>query len=829
MFDNFLAKDPRRLLRRIDPDRFYPVYADGSTLVEDAPTAGKLFVRLEAGENSIMWGSFQTRITGTDFAQIARSLYGARIILATEEEMEFGEKRAQLTAFAADPGTVSAREEFRGTGGSLFFLRHQDLVAGSDRVRIEVRDQDSGIVLQANELSPGTDYDIDPIQGRLVLSVPVPSTADNSQLVQAGSLSGNPVFVVVRYEYSPSFDDPSNLTYGGRGEVWLTDWFKLGASGLKQNEDGRDLNLIAGDATLRYGEGTYLRAELASSEGTGGEELASLDGGFSFSTIPVGTPADEEALAARIEGAIDLEDMLGGGWEGGQAVFYVERREKGFSAPGQLTEDDTNRGGLAATLPLGETTKVALKVDGEEIDARSSSITASGDVTEQITDRLAVSIGTRYERDETETVDTTAGDTNARGDVGVRLTYQGGEEWEVFAFGQGSVLTEGDAERNARFGLGGRVALTDKITLDGQLSGGSSGVGGRAGLEYAVDEKSTTYVSYELAPRDTGSGSGLLANQATFTSATGRLVVGNRTRYSDTFSVYGEQRYDTGCENAETHTYGDDRKPLNGFSFGASFETGTIEDDVAGRLDRTGFAMSAGYETDGLRWTSALEARFEEREGEDNRVWLVRNNLVAELNPDWSLVSKLDFAVGDGSDSSLFAGGFTEASLGFGYRPVLDGRLNALLKYTYFRDEPTTGQVSPSGVSSAYEQRSHILSVDAVYALHPRFSIGGKYGLRFSELREARGEGEFFSSATHLGVVRTDWEMLRRWSLVAEGRILTIDAAEDRRIGSLVAVYRRLGENFRLGAGYNFSDFSDDLTNQDYTSNGWFINATGKF
>lgn len=39
LFSNFNAKDPRYLLRRLDPDRYYPVYGDDSTTVEDAPHA----------------------------------------------------------------------------------------------------------------------------------------------------------------------------------------------------------------------------------------------------------------------------------------------------------------------------------------------------------------------------------------------------------------------------------------------------------------------------------------------------------------------------------------------------------------------------------------------------------------------------------------------------------------------------------------------------------------------------------------------------------------------------------------------------------------------
>jgi len=60
LFSNFASKDPQDLLRRIDPNRYYPVYGDDSTTVQDAPTSGKFYVRLDKAESSVLWGNFQT-------------------------------------------------------------------------------------------------------------------------------------------------------------------------------------------------------------------------------------------------------------------------------------------------------------------------------------------------------------------------------------------------------------------------------------------------------------------------------------------------------------------------------------------------------------------------------------------------------------------------------------------------------------------------------------------------------------------------------------------------------------------------------------------------
>jgi hypothetical protein len=37
-------------------------------------------------------------------------------------------------------------------------------------------------------------------------------------------------------------------------------------------------------------------------------------------------------------------------------------------------------------------------------------------------------------------------------------------------------------------------------------------------------------------------------------------------------------------------------------------------------------------------------------------------------------------------------------------------------------------------------------------------------------------------------------------------------------------VYRYIGKNMKAGAGYNFTDFSDDLTDLSYDHRGVFVN-----
>src|SRR5262249_48956515 len=198
LFTNFLDKSPESLFRRMDPDYHYPTFGDDGTVEEAAPTNGKFFVRLQKDENQALWGNFKVGYVDNELALVERGLYGANLHFQSPATTSFGERRLVLDGFAADPGTMPSREEFRGTGGSLYFLHHQDLLVGSERVRIEIRDKDSGIVTGVVQLRP-EDYDIDYLQGRIMLATPVDATVSDKLLVRSEGLSGDESWLVVQY------------------------------------------------------------------------------------------------------------------------------------------------------------------------------------------------------------------------------------------------------------------------------------------------------------------------------------------------------------------------------------------------------------------------------------------------------------------------------------------------------------------------------------------------------------------------------------------------------------------------------------------------------
>jgi hypothetical protein len=220
--------------------------------------------------------------------------------------------------------------------------------------------------------------------------------------------------------------------------------------------------------------------------------------------------------------------------------------------------------------------------------------------------------------------------------------------------------------------------------------------------------------------------------------------------------------------------------------------------------------------------TEELDATRTER-----TTWLFRNNVRFTLTPDWRVIGKLNHSVSDSSLGAFFDGGYTEAVIGLAYRPVGHDRLSVLSKYTYFYNVPASDQVVSRSTAAEFIQKSHISALDLTYDLSAAWSIGGKYAYRMGQVSLDRAQPEFFDNAAQLVVLRADWRFRRGWESVTELRMLDLPRVDQRRSGALAAVYRYIGGNLKVGGGYNFTDFSDDLTDLSYRHQGAFVNIIG--
>ena len=828
IFSNFMDKSPEALFRRIDPDHHMPTYGDDGTVAEDAPTLGKFYLRLQKERNYGLWGNFKIGYLDNALAHVDRGLYGANLHYQTREATSFGEQRFMADGFAAEPGTIAGRDEFRGTSGSLYFLRLQDVLEGSERVRIEIRDKDSGLVLSVKNLTPSVDYDIDYLQGRLLLSKPLPATADDGMEVHSDSLSGHAVFLVVRYEFTPDLNDMDKLATGGRAHYWFNDYLKLGLTAADQRDAGGESKLHAADVTIRKSSESWIKLEAGRSEGSGMLTTISRDGGYAFATPEI--PDGSKALGYRLDAGIGLKDFFPKGR--GRVTFYLQDLEAGYSAPGLAADRDLTQYGGTATFPLSDRLDASLKADRTEQRRGLTTTAGELDLAYRLGEHWKLSSGLRYDsrEDDSEVVPATQ-EEGDRTDLLARLLYESRARWSSYLFVQQSLQTNKNREENGRIGVGGSYRVTDRFNVTGEVSEGDLGEGGRLGTEYLYSDRTTLYLNYALENERTDNG--LRARK-------GNMASGFRTRFSDSASIYLEERYTHGdVPTGLMHSTGVRLAPSDRLNLGANLDFGTLKDFRTGaELERKAVGASVGYGFEKLKIASAVEYRQDDAEQPDagssrRTTWLLKNNFKYQLSPDWRLIGKFNYSRSESSLGQSFDGNYTEAVMGYAYRPVRFDRLNALLKYTYFYNAPapeqSAGLYSAAGTAAAGPiQRSHIWAADATYDLTQRWTVGGKYAYRQGEVSPDRDAKQFFNSRAHLLVARADWHFLHGWDALIEGRRLDLPDARERRHGALLGLYRQLGNHAKVGVGYNFSDFSDDLTDLDYRHQGVFINIVGK-
>jgi len=126
--------------------------------------------------------------------------------------------------------------------------------------------------------------------------------------------------------------------------------------------------------------------------------------------------------------------------------------------------------------------------------------------------------------------------------------------------------------------------LTDRFNVTGEVSEGDLGPGGKLGTEYLYSDRTTLYSNYSLENNER-TDNGLLARR-------GKMASGFRTRYSDSASVYAEERYTHGDgPTGLMHSAGVKLVVFDRVNFGAKLDLGTLVDRVtAAELERTAVA-----------------------------------------------------------------------------------------------------------------------------------------------------------------------------------------------------------------------------------------------
>ncbi|MEL7448536.1 MAG: hypothetical protein AAFN78_04960 [Pseudomonadota bacterium] len=231
-----------------------------------------------------------------------------------------------------------------------------------------------------------------------------------------------------------------------------------------------------------------------------------------------------------------------------------------------------------------------------------------------------------------------------------------------------------------------------------------------------------------------------------------------------------------------------------------------------------------GYDNDnGFTFAGRTEVR-NERGSQDLDQLLTVADLEYTLGAGFTLLGKARFGYTRNPAQPANDLDFSEASIGLAWRPVNSDRFNALARYTRLTNAPTAFQ----RIEDITEYTSDVFVTDWSLQVTRNIEWVGKAAFK---LREELGDSPLaFSTSTFLSVQRLNLGLPLNLQLGTEYRLLAQKEADDQRTGWAAELTWGGIDHVRIGGGFNFTDFSDNVYSEnDYSSYGWYFRLQGKY
>ncbi len=829
----------------IDPARDYAVFGDASADIQDAQARGPLYVLVEADRSRLKVGNFRTDLQGIELLRYQRTFYGVEVDLNHAVAEGFD---TRLQGFATDDNDtlVRGQDELRATGGSLYYLSHRELIEGSDKIEIVVREQLTGMELARVTLLRDRDYRVDYRDGRVTMKAPLASTVDAlftiGDLQPFGGreiLDGHEVWVVATYEARDG-GVAGQYAYGVHGAQRLGKHLEIGGGYVReQRRAGEDYELLGAHAKVDVTEDTRLTLEFAESLSSDGATRVSNDGGLNYRQLDrsggerhgfgfkagldshVGKLVGEEALDLRVTG-------------------WYQSMDPGFHAWGHTLQRGMEKVGGQALFRPTEHDQVLLRADLDTVL-----------LTERETDR-------------------------DRFDALTRLRYSGQYRRRIGRLG---LLAEGAWAQHrddgdgvvhdtAAVALGGSWAFTDRLT--GTLSQEAVLAGDDAVVGSSLGDRMTTNVGLIYKLTDDFA---LSVGEILRWNGDNATRVGVRTRLVDSANVYLEERFQTQRETGDlvhATVVGADTN-LDEAGLGRAWGEYRLDTGVAARTNRAVLGLSrrfplaegvslsgayehtqtfGGYEGRGgrdvvsaglevLAWDRLkLGGRYEVRwdrgdqvqDGSERIQALLMNGLDFKLTEDLTFLGVGNYTLTQNLTNRSVEEEALEATAGLAYRPVEADWLTLVARATRHLRHRDLVLVGPDGAPLGLTQRqlSSLFSVAAIFELPWRFQLAEKVAWKHVTTRLS-GSPEATDDLV-LWVNRLGYHLVDGFDAAVEYRLLHSALAGGTQHGALVELAYTIARHVRLGAGYNFTDFSDDLLDDpDRDHGGFYLRMTGMY
>src|SRR6056297_241292 len=779
IFKNLDERKENTPFEKIDAEKYYPVYGDDSQVVSETNTAGKLYLKLESDELNAIWGNYKLNYDNNKLINLSKNIYGANIDY---------DNRFDFNTFWYQPFSTQTRDELELTGGILYYLRQDDLIAGSEDIKIELRDSSTDRVLESRNLIAGEDYDINYLQGRITLKSKLNLFNDQSLIDdQDGS---DKYFMVVDYQYEYLSSDNDQNNYGLETKYNFTDKLSLGANFIEENsEDSDTYNLYGLNLVYQNPETTEFRIDYAESENVSAEKYFSDDGGITYTEISLNN--DEQAQAWNLEYSqvmTEAKDL--------KFNSFYSNKEAGFNSGSQYLKKDKENYGLALIQDKErKENEIAYEKDiSGENETDIYNLRFWRQWTEKRSYELELENKIKKEADQEN-------EKTLNAALGFDHQFDSGNK--IYGSQQLTLDKSDEAERNNITTLGGEIKR-EKWRYSAEASAGDQEKL-LLGAGYMLNKDSEIYTNYE---REFGDD---------FTTET---TFGTNSAVSDKTTITAEHRIiDSEYENEKSNVIGLDYLASNNLTLSFDYTRSDVDKDESEDFKRDIVGGALNYTEDNFRSSNRIEYRVDDKSEEFEQL-VLKSNSRWKYNEEFNYLSEIEYSKEkeDGEDR------FFEGTIGMAYRPIDNTKLNYLFKYTYLDQKNYLNLDTDRELGDYAAEKSQILALDLIYDLNKKWKLTEKIAYKNSEVKLNSLADSWARSETYLWANKVDYTLREDLKLFVEYRILENKLADDRRDGFLMGAYKDFDNNTKIGIGYNFTDFNDDLTNLSYEAEGWFIN-----
>jgi len=822
--------------RYLDPDKYYTEYGDNSAVSFDARNAtGPFYLKVESlpeanlGNSSLLYGSYNSGIDKTELATYQRTLAGvkldaAQIPVYKDERLNL---KASGTIFASSQETdkeqIPSHNEFRATGGSVYYLKNKDVLQGSEQITLETRDKLNDLILSNRQLIRDKDYEIDYLNGRIIFKQP-PLMVDTSAYITSNNiLGGNLIYIVVDYEYAASGGKGFNGgPYGGRFSGELSDnhnnKIQLGGTYITENDDsnyelkGVDFSLSEA-ATFITPMRLSLAAEYAESSSRSMDGYISSNGGLEFNAETGNN--NSQGSAYKIKGGLKPAEWL-------NFNSYYQKVEPGFTSATSYNYQGSLRYGYLLQYDASKELKINLRYDNQEL-LKNASITSQGKIGADKTetgalqgiyrkDQWTITNEYRYQ-ESTGRIDSVQTETNQDLVMGaLKIDYAFSQRSNLYLIQRNTFR----GDENSQTTLGTAFPFGEKTSISLQATDGTHGQAFIAGIHKKVSDKTETFSNVSISADESAD------TLQTSNGATHQLTPATRINAQQDYATKENKSTDSTQRSTGT-SIGQETKLSDKWQFWASAQQGTINDyngtTNTETIRETGSLRFRYADRDKTSLDTKLEARFDEGDV-DKHQYLTANTFRHKISADVTVSVRENYSRTENRTTDKISALFNETGLGLALRPVKWDTWHMLVKYTHLRDIYPEAQADTNIAPT--KTVSDIYAIETAYDISKCLQLVEKYALK--NMKEAVAGYDETDNRVTLWINRINYNVIKQWYAGVEYRTLRQTLGSDKKSGFLVEAMHRASQNIQLGAGYNFTDFSDDLRrNNDYSSNGFFI------